>query len=95
MFPQLTVGAHLHAVPDLALQKISAAYQAGCRRFDTAIQGYGGCPMAKDELVGNLPTEKLITFLNKEQLIHPLDPLAFESASNLCKEILGGALERR
>lgn len=90
-FPQLNVGAHLHVTPHTALEKINAAYWGGCRRFDTAMQGFGGCPMAKDELVGNLPTEKLLTFLNMAHIPHQLQPLALESAVNLCREILGNA----
>ena len=61
-FPKVALGAHLHTRFTDAIPKIEAAYSSGCRRFDTAIKGYGGCPMAKDELVGNLPTEKLLSF---------------------------------
>lgn len=65
--PELEFGAHLHTTPDTWQQKIESAYNAGCRRFDGAIMGYGGCPMAADELVGNMPTENLLLFLqNKE-----------------------------
>jgi len=73
-YPTIEFGAHFHTTPDTWKEKIDAAYQNGCRRFDSAIKGYGGCPMAKDELVGNMPTEKLITCfsddleLNKEEL---------------------------
>lgn len=62
-FPNVTIGAHLHTRPQDASKKVTAAYDAGCRRFDAAIKGYGGCPMAEDELVGNLATEQLITTL--------------------------------
>ena len=62
-FPHLHFGAHLHCKPEHSLEKIASAYAGGCRRFDGAIRGYGGCPMAKDELVGNLPTEKILSFL--------------------------------
>lgn len=58
-----TLGAHLHATPWEAESKIQAAWEGGCRRFDGAIGGIGGCPMAQDELVGNLPTESLVSFL--------------------------------
>lgn len=62
-FPSTEVGVHLHStIPD-ALEKIESAYDAGCKRFDGAIMGFGGCPMAKDELVGNLPTESIFSFL--------------------------------
>ncbi len=60
--PDLEFGAHLHTTPETWKEKIESAYQAGCRRFDGAILGYGGCPMAADELVGNMPTENLLTF---------------------------------
>lgn len=83
-FPHLVLGAHLHCTPQNALAKITAAYHAGCRRFDHAIMGFGGCPMAKDELVGNLPTEKVLTFLNQEKIDHSLNPLHFEHAYNVC-----------
>lgn len=58
--PDVAIGAHLHASPFDVLEKATAALEAGCRRFDGAIRGVGGCPMAKDELVGNLPTEQLV-----------------------------------
>ena len=59
-----TLGAHLHATPWAAESKIQAAWEGGCRRFDGALGGIGGCPMAQDELVGNLPTEALVSFLH-------------------------------
>ena len=67
-YPEIEFGAHLHTTPDKWFEKIEAAYQAGCRRFDGAIQGFGGCPMAKDDLTGNMPTEKLLSYFtaNKE-----------------------------
>ena len=61
-FQEVTFGAHLHTMPQTWKEKVLAAYQAGCTRFDTAIQGFGGCPMAKDDLTGNMPTEKLLSF---------------------------------
>jgi hydroxymethylglutaryl-CoA lyase len=60
--PDLEFGAHLHTTPDTWKEKIESAFDAGCRRFDGAILGYGGCPMAADELVGNMPTENLLSF---------------------------------
>lgn len=59
-YPNLEFGAHLHTTPDTWQEKVDAAYKAGCRRFDGAILGYGGCPMAADELVGNMPMENLL-----------------------------------
>jgi hydroxymethylglutaryl-CoA lyase len=65
-FPQTEFGIHLHATPDAWRDKIEAAYQSGCKRFDTALKGYGGCPMAKDELTGNIATENLIDYLQSQ-----------------------------
>ena len=61
-YPEIEFGAHLHTTPEKWFEKVDAAYNAGCRRFDGAIQGFGGCPMAKDTLTGNMPTEKLLSF---------------------------------
>ncbi len=61
-FPTIEFGAHLHASPDKAQNKLAAAYQAGCRRFDGALRGFGGCPMATDHLIGNMPTELMTAF---------------------------------
>ena len=58
--PDVEFGAHMHTTPETYHEKIKAAYDAGCRRFDGAIKGYGGCPMAKDDLTGNMPTEKMV-----------------------------------
>ncbi len=81
-FPNIEFGAHLHTTPDTWHEKVSAAYHAGCRRFDGAIKGFGGCPMATDDLTGNMPTEKLLTFVQENKLKHDLDLLAFESSYN-------------
>ena len=81
-FPSLQIGAHLHVKAADALYKIDQAYQNGCRRFDGAIMGFGGCPMAKDELIGNMPTEKILTYCTANDLPHGLNPLHFEVAYN-------------
>ena len=65
-FPQIEFGAHLHSRPDSISEKVLAGLKGGCRRFDGALKGYGGCPMAKDELVGNMATEVMIETLEKE-----------------------------
>jgi len=70
LFPNVSFGAHLHANPADAINKLAAAYQAGCRRFDVAINGYGGCPMASDQLTGNMATEVLLNYLNEQQIAH-------------------------
>ncbi|MAC96782.1 MAG: hydroxymethylglutaryl-CoA lyase [Flavobacteriales bacterium] len=64
-YPDLEIGAHLHTTPDSWKEKVEAAYDSGCRRFDGAIAGYGGCPMAADDLTGNMPTEKMIGYFNE------------------------------
>src|SRR5207248_10151525 len=61
----LDIGAHLHSRPDVAAQKVLAAYDAGCRRFDSAIGGLGGCPFAQDALVGNIATETVLQALKQ------------------------------
>lgn len=78
-YDYLDVGVHLHSRPDKAVEKILAAYDAGCRRFDSAIGGLGGCPFAQDALVGNVPTEKVIEALHTREAqlptLKPLDTL--------------------
>jgi hydroxymethylglutaryl-CoA lyase len=70
-YPHIEFGAHFHALPQQRLPKLQAAYQAGCRRFDAALKGFGGCPMAKDDLVGNIATETLVEFLQTIQNLPP------------------------
>ena len=73
-FTNIEVGVHLHCRPGSWKNKVEAAFNAGCRHFDAAIKGYGGCPMAEDDLVGNLATENLVQYLadkNVETLIRP------------------------
>jgi len=81
-FPNVEFGAHLHSTPDTRREKIDAAYHAGCKRFDGAIKGYGGCPMAADDLVGNMATEDLLAFAstNKLELGLNLDALIAATA---------------
>jgi hydroxymethylglutaryl-CoA lyase len=81
-YPDIEFGAHLHTTPDKWFEKIDAAYKAGCKRFDGAIQGFGGCPMAKDDLTGNMPTEKLLSYFTANKVATNLNPLSFESAYN-------------
>ena len=88
-YPKIEFGAHLHTTPEKWFEKVDAAYNAGCRRFDGAIQGFGGCPMAKDTLTGNMPTEKLLSYFtsNKEQT--NTSPMSFESAYNEATKLFG------
>jgi len=78
-YPKIEFGAHLHTTPSSWFEKVDAAYKAGCRRFDGAIQGFGGCPMAKDELTGNMPTEKLLSYFTSKNIEMP-NSMAFENA---------------
>jgi hydroxymethylglutaryl-CoA lyase len=79
-FPRIEFGAHLHTTPGTWLEKVQAAYQAGCRRFDGALGGIGGCPMAADVLTGNMATENLVAFLEGVGEETLLDPVAFAVA---------------
>lgn len=81
-YPQIEFGAHLHTTPDSWHEKVDSAYKAGCKRFDGAIMGYGGCPMAKDKLTGNMPTERLLSYFNVNQVETNLQAMSFESAYN-------------
>lgn len=85
-YPNIEFGAHLHTTPTTWFEKVDAAYQAGCHRFDGAIQGFGGCPMAKDELTGNMPTEKLLSYFTSNKN-NSLNALSFESAYNEASKI--------
>lgn len=86
-YPEIEFGAHLHTTPDKWHEKIDAAYRAGCVRFDGAIKGYGGCPMAKDDLTGNMPTEKMLTYFTENKIEIGLKTTAFESSYNQSMKI--------
>jgi hydroxymethylglutaryl-CoA lyase len=81
-YPNIEFGAHLHTTPDKWFEKINAAYQSGCRRYDGAIQGFGGCPMATNKLTGNMPTEKLLSYFTEKKEATNTSPMSFESAYN-------------
>jgi hydroxymethylglutaryl-CoA lyase len=81
-YPEIEFGAHLHTHPAHWHEKVEAAYKAGCKRFDGALKGFGGCPMAKDELTGNMPTEKLLSYFTAEKVPTGMNPLSFETAYN-------------
>ncbi|MFD0989508.1 hydroxymethylglutaryl-CoA lyase [Mariniflexile jejuense] len=85
-YTHIEFGAHLHTTPTSWFEKVDAAYKAGCTRFDGAIQGFGGCPMAKDELTGNMPTEKLLSYFTSQKN-NNLNALSFESAHNEASKI--------
>lgn len=86
-FPEVNIGAHLHTTPDKWEEKIHTAIESGCHRFDSAIKGYGGCPMAKDDLTGNMATENLLSYLNKNKITHQLNEEAFKEAMQISNEI--------
>lgn len=88
-YPDIEFGAHLHTTQQAWFEKVDAAYKAGCRRFDGAIQGYGGCPMAADALTGNMPTEKLISYLTTAKAEFQVGAMSFESAYNEAIKIFG------
>ena len=79
-YPSIEFGAHLHTTTTKWKEKVSAAYLAGCRRFDGAIQGFGGCPMAKDDLTGNMPTEKILSYFAAEKVNTNVNSISFETA---------------
>ena len=86
-YPQIEFGAHLHTTPTKWHEKVDAAYKAGCRRFDGAVQGFGGCPMAKDELTGNMPTEKMLSYFTENKADSGVNWLVFEAAFNKASEL--------
>ena len=81
-YPSIEIGAHLHTNPSEWKDKIATSYAAGCRRFDGAIQGFGGCPMAADALTGNMPTEKMLSYFSSQKIPHQVHWMAFEAAHN-------------
>ena len=86
-YPSIEFGAHLHTTTTKWKEKVSAAYLAGCRRFDGAIQGFGGCPMAKDDLTGNMPTEKILSYFATEKVNTNINSVSFENAYNEASKI--------
>lgn len=87
--PDLEFGAHFHTTAIAWQEKVAAAYASGCRRFDGALLGYGGCPMAQDDLVGNMPTERLLEFAAEKKELHPIDQKALGEALAYFKQIIG------
>lgn len=86
-FPNIELGVHLHSTPQLAREKLEAAWDSGCRRFDSALRGYGGCPMASDSLTGNIATEELISFLEEKEVHIALDMDKWKEAMNFSSRI--------
>ena len=86
-FPNVELGAHLHSSPANYFDKLQSAYDAGCKRYDGSILGIGGCPMAKDDLVGNMATEKMIEFLNGKSENLQLDNVSLEKSLVIARAI--------
>jgi hydroxymethylglutaryl-CoA lyase len=86
-YPHIEFGAHLHSNPATIWEKVEAAYSSGCKRFDGAIKGFGGCPMAKDDLVGNMVTEDMVAYFNKNNIEVGIDEEAFAAAQKLALEV--------
>lgn len=88
-FPEVEFGAHLHANPKDAASRVKAAFDAGCRRFDGAVNGYGGCPMADDVLVGNIATESIVAHAETTVSGFSIDKEAFTTAMKTAGELFG------
>lgn len=86
-YPDVEIGAHLHTTPNTWQEKVVAAYENGCRRFDGAIKGFGGCPMAKDDLTGNMPMENMIYYFDEIQAEIGLDHRAFGKGMQMALEV--------
>jgi len=86
-YPAITIGVHLHSTPQERKAKLDAALEAGCRRFDSALKGIGGCPMAQDALVGNMDTEQMISYFEEKGLLEGLNKVALEESLAIASEI--------
>lgn len=88
-FPATEFGVHLHSTPNTSFEKIKAAYQSGCKRFDSALKGFGGCPMAADDLTGNIATENVISFMQGQGIELNLDMEKWQEAMEYSVKIFG------
>jgi hydroxymethylglutaryl-CoA lyase len=86
-FPDIEFGAHLHSSAAKAIEKVDAAFRSGCQRFDGAIRGFGGCPMAEDELVGNLATETILDYLSAQHASPDINQEEFARALRMADSI--------
>ena len=89
-FPQIQWGMHLHSTPESSFQKIAAAFDAGCTRMDSAIKGFGGCPMATDDLTGNIATENVLTYLKQKNHANSINESAWNEAFLFSSKIFDG-----
>lgn len=88
-FPHIEFGAHLHSTPNTIQEKVDAAFNAGCRRMDGAIKGYGGCPMAKDDLTGNMATEQMLAYFSKHAIDTGLNEDEFARSMDMSSAVFG------
>ncbi len=88
-FPHIELGAHLHSIPETIAEKVGAIYQAGCRRIDGAIRGFGGCPMVKDDLIGNMATEKMLSWFEEHSIETELNKDKFKEAIEMTSSVFG------
>ncbi len=86
-FDNMQIGAHLHSTPHTIKEKVEAAYNAGCRRFDGAIKGFGGCPMAKDDLTGNMATEVMLAYFNENGINVGIKEDEFVDAMSMTNQV--------
>ncbi|MEJ5963676.1 hydroxymethylglutaryl-CoA lyase [Pedobacter immunditicola] len=89
-FPEVEIGVHLHSTPATRREKIEAAFESGCLRFDSALKGYGGCPMASDELTGNLATEDLISYFEEQDIDLGLNMEKWQEAMLVADKVFKG-----
>ncbi|MCY7293229.1 MAG: hydroxymethylglutaryl-CoA lyase, partial [Ferruginibacter sp.] len=89
-YPQIEWGMHLHSIPETSFQKIQAAFNAGCNRMDSAVKGFGGCPMATDDLTGNIATENVLSYLKSQDINLNINEEAWEEAYLFSSKIFDG-----
>lgn len=86
-YPDIEFGAHFHTVPHKWKEKVATAYEHGCRRFDGALKGFGGCPMAKDDLTGNMPMENMLLYFTDEGIETGVEMVAFQEAMAMAGDV--------
>lgn len=86
-YPNIEIGAHLHTEPHNWEEKVAAAYESGCTRFDGAIKGFGGCPMAKDDLTGNMPMENMIYYFDKQKVKTNINNQVFAESMRMAEDV--------
>jgi hydroxymethylglutaryl-CoA lyase len=86
-YPKIEIGVHLHSTPSNLEDKLQAALDAGCKRFDSAIKGIGGCPMANDDLIGNMKTERMLAYLKQQKFLQTINERALEKSIEIANDI--------